>query len=208
VGYSFPQELWKKLTDRIEQIQKGVPSLFSARPEVEAEAQRLIMEIRRKEAPFDATDQSKTSLNGYFAEDVETKHLRAVGVEYVALHATEQLKLTQIFTSLGYGIEQIKLFLALIIGRKANPGSEVSTFNWLQKTSALGDLIDSDFSSKSVMALHRACDELYDKRDEIDDLIYSNLLKTSNYDTTIAFYDLTNTYFDVNPDDEDAKRGF
>jgi hypothetical protein len=42
----------------------------------------------------------------------------------------------------------------------AHLASEASTVNWLSTTSALGDLIGVDFSELSVMARHRACDEL------------------------------------------------
>jgi transposase len=205
--FSFPPELWKELTVRIEELLSGCPSLFPARPEVEVEARRIFEEIVRKRA-VNPEDRGKTPLNGYYAEDVELKDVRTVGVERVGLYAIESLHIPQIFSSLGFDKGTIDLLIALIIGRMAHPGSEASTFNWLQRTSGLGDLLDVDFGSKSVMALHRAADALNSKKDEIEDLIYQNLSTTINDDSTIALYDLTNTYFEGNPNDEDAKRGF
>ncbi|MDR0548070.1 MAG: hypothetical protein LBI10_01445 [Deltaproteobacteria bacterium] len=58
------------------------------------------------------------------------------------------------------------------------------------------------------MALHRAADDLFSKTEEIEDLIQQNLPSKFNYDSTIALYDLTNTYFEVSPDDEGVKIGF
>jgi hypothetical protein len=206
-AFSFPQPLWTELTDRIEQILSGCPSLFPCRPEVEREAQKIAADVKRKRI-VNPEDRGKTPLDGYYAEDVEHIDIRTVGVERVALHAVDQLHLPDIFTSLGFAKETIKLFLALIIGRIAHPGSEASTFHWLQNVSGLGDLLDVNFGSKSVMALHRAADELNSKKDEIENLIYQNLRRNSDYNTTIALYDLTNTYFEGDPKDEDAKRGF
>ncbi|MDR1086164.1 MAG: hypothetical protein LBP22_15220 [Deltaproteobacteria bacterium] len=60
------------------------------------------MEIRRKNDPNIDLNNVKTLLNGYYAEDVESKNLRTAGVEYVALHAVEQLKVPQILSSLGF----------------------------------------------------------------------------------------------------------
>jgi transposase len=205
--YPIPPELWKEVTDRAEEILSGCPSLFPARPEVEAEAQRIVAALYSK-GIYKREDQAKSPLDGYFAEDVEQEDARTVGAEYVALHAIEQLKLPHIFSSLGFDDETIKYVKALIVGRMIHPGSEAATFDWLVNASGLGDLVDVDFSKKSVMALHRAADKINSKIDDIDYLIYNNLPFIGNIDQSVVLYDLTNTYFEGNPNDDDAKRGF
>jgi hypothetical protein len=207
-GYSFPQELWTALTTRIEQLLKGMNTLLFTNPQVEQEAHRLVSEIKRRGDLSLLDPNSKTPLDGYYFEDIKSKQQRTIGVEYISLYAANKLQLPQIFSSLGFDDDQINMFLSLIIGRMAQPASEASTFNWLSTTSALGDLIGVDFSELSVMALHRACDELVKKYDEIEKQIYSTNAMNADYDTTIALYDLTNTYLEGDPDDEDAKRGF
>jgi hypothetical protein len=86
----------------------------------------------------------------------------------------------------------------------AKPGSDARTFKWLLNKSALGSLTNVNFKQSSVMSLYRACDELYKKHDEIETLIWNNLSINANYDITIALYDLTNTYFEGNPNNDDA----
>ena len=44
--------------------------------------------------------------------------------------------------------------LGNVIGRMAEPASELSTWNWLQTQSALGELIDVDFAGMSHMRLY------------------------------------------------------
>jgi transposase len=207
-GFSFPRELWGELTDCLEHLLNGESFLFQPKPEVLQEAQRIFVEISRRGDLSLLKGKGKTPLNGYYLEDIGSKHQRTVGVEYVSLHAANELHLPEAFSSLGFDEEQIRLLLAVIIGRMAHPGSEASTFRWLQQTSALGDLIGIDFNNRSVMSLHRACDDLTANHDAIEDLIYNNLSKKVDYNTTIALYDLTNTYFEGSPDDDEAKRGF
>lgn len=207
-GFSFPKEKWTFLTKRIEQILNGVPTLFGASPDVEREARRIVSEIKLKEKNKKATDKNVTSLDGFVAEDMEIIDPRTVGAEYISLHAVKELHLIQIFASLGFSDEQINLFLALIIGRMVKPGSERSTYNWLLKKSALGDLINVDFTQRSEMSLYRAADEIYLRHEEIEKKLYETVLKTVDYDSTIILFDLTNTYFEGSPDDSDAKRGY
>jgi transposase len=45
------------------------------------------------------------------------------------------------------------------------------------------------------------------KHDEIETLIWDNLSINADFDITIALYDLTNTYFEGNPDNDDAQHG-
>jgi hypothetical protein len=166
-GYSFLQELWPALTTRIEQLLKGMNTWLFTNPQVEQEAHRLVSEIKCRGDLSLLDPNSKTPLDGYYFEDIKSKQQRTIGVEYISLYAANKLQLPQIFSSLGFDDDQINMFLPLIIGRMAQPTSEASTFNWLSTTSALGDLIGVDFSELSVMALHRACDELVKKYDEI-----------------------------------------
>jgi hypothetical protein len=79
-GYSFPPELWKELAQRVERILLDEQSLFPPRPDVEQEAQRLIVEIRRRGDLSLLKGKGKTPLNGYYLEDIASKRQRAFGV--------------------------------------------------------------------------------------------------------------------------------
>jgi hypothetical protein len=154
-GFSFPSEHWKELAGRVEQILCGETSLFPCRPEVEKEAMRLVSAIKANSSSTGTESNRYISLDGYYLYGIGSKHHRTIGVEYIGLYATNQSQLPQLLFNLGYYKEQIQIFLALIIGRMANPGSEASTYNWLIKNSVLGELLGIDFNTRSVMALHR-----------------------------------------------------
>ena len=59
-----------------------------------------------------------------------------------------------------------------IIGRMAKPNSELATWAWLQKQSALGELIDFDFEGMPHMSLYRASDMLMKHRAALEKHIF------------------------------------
>jgi hypothetical protein len=134
---------------------------------------------------------------------------RSVGVEHVALHAVQQLKLTNVLRQIGFTENQTNMALAAIIGRMVMPGSEKSTWHWLNKRSALGELLETDYSKKSVMSLYRAADLLVKHHKVLEKELFENALSLFSLQETVTLYDLTNTYFEgqqkKNPR---AKRGF
>ena len=59
---------------------------------------------------------------------------RSVGVEQVALHALSQVGCIRKLTDLGINGAMRAAILGNVIGRMAEPASELSTWNWLQRT--------------------------------------------------------------------------
>jgi transposase len=121
---------------------------------------------------------------------------RSVGVEHVALHALAELGLIEKLVELGVNGAARAAIQGNIIGRMAQPASELATWNWLQTHSALGELIDVDFCGMSLMRLYRAADELMRHRDAIEDHLFSRIQSLYALEETVTLYDLTNTYFE------------
>ncbi len=48
------------------------------------------------------------------------------------------------------------MILAQVVARMAAPASELTTWGWLNETSALGELRDLSLSDLSIMRLYRA----------------------------------------------------
>ncbi len=80
---------------------------------------------------------------------LELMNSRSVGVEAVALSALLTIKLDEILASLGFNGKQMNAAMGNIIGRMVQPGSELSTHQWLQQKSALGELLDATIPSKA-----------------------------------------------------------
>ena len=121
---------------------------------------------------------------------------RSVGGEAVALQAIKQVKLDDKLQALGFNQKQINAALGNLIGRMIQPGSELSTHQWLQQQSALGELLDCDYGQQGLSSLYRASDLLWKKHDEIESFLYSQHVKLFELEETITLYDLTNTFFE------------
>jgi transposase len=203
--FAFPEDKWPELCARIEELSLGSSRLLACPAEVEREARRLHALIMAKRR---GRERGGTLLDGYVLEDFDTRKARTVGIEYLSLKGAQELGLQQIFSDLGYSKSQIDLFLALIVARMAEPGSERSTVKWLKNNSGLGFLLDVDFGPMTDMSLHRACDALLERKDRIEEEVYKRLPARGDFGATIALYDLTNTYFEGRPPHPDIRRGF
>ena len=78
----------------------------------------------------------------------------------------------------------------------AVPGSERATYRWLAERSALGELIEVDFETMSMMQLYRASDLLHGARKAIENHLFDQVTDLFGLDVTVTLYDLTNTYFE------------
>ena len=121
---------------------------------------------------------------------------RSVGVEHVALYALEQLGFVDKLTELGINGVMRACILGNLIGRMAQPASELATWDWLQNQSALGELLDVDFAGLSHMRLYRASDLLMQHREAIEDHMFSAVQTLFKLEETVTLFDLTNTYFE------------
>ena len=213
IGSSFDlhESLWAQLCKRIDDIINGRLALLTPKLEVEKFAQefaaRIIAELSLPGAVKEESIEER-----YKEVDVFTLELlkpRCVGVEHLALHAAQMLQLHDILKNVGFAPSQIALALASITGRMAKPNSERATWKWLTNQSALGELLEVDFSSQSVMGLYRVSDKLLQHKKIIEELLFARIRSLFSLRETIVLYDLTNTYFEgemkSNPQ---AMRGF
>uniref|UniRef100_UPI003450870F IS1634 family transposase n=1 Tax=Ferrovum sp. TaxID=2609467 RepID=UPI003450870F len=132
---------------------------------------------------------------------------RSVGVESLGLYALSQLGFVE---KLSVGINGVMraAILGNVIGRMAKPASELATWNWLQRHSALGELMDFDFEAMPHTRLYHASDVLMKHRKVIEDHIFSAVQTLFGLDETVTLYDLTNTYFEGEAEgNSKAKRG-
>lgn len=210
-NFSIKQEDWPLLCSRIEHLLHSQDSLFSpdCSEPIERAAQRYVGQlIARAPKQPDATDSSgmmtssslsESSSVDYQEVDIHSLQLtqpRSVGVEHIGLHALTQLGLIERLAELGINGVMRAAIIGNIIGRMAYPASELSTWQWLQTHSALGELIDADFAGMSHMSLYRASDALMRHRDAIEDHLFGAIQSLFDVEQTVTLYDLTNTYFE------------
>jgi hypothetical protein len=122
--------------------------------------------------------------------------VRKIGAEYVAHEVAKQIKLDVVLSSLGFGKRQKETAIASIIARLVNPGSELSTHRYLTQNSALDELMDTNFTDIGLQNLYHISDQLLEKKESIESLLYQNEKDIFKFKEMITLYDLTNTYFE------------
>ncbi len=200
--FEVEQEHWPQLCARLDQLLSPQSGLLPVElpDNVEQKAQEILARLVANEAPL-STPSDQMDLAGADIQSVDVNSLelvrpRSVGVEHLGLWAMEQLRLEQLLGDLGLNGPQRAAALGLIIGRMAAPGSERATHRWLQQTSALGELIDFDYTRVSPMQLYRTSDRLIRHRERIEKALFNRTVDLFGLDCTITLYDLTNTYFE------------
>ncbi|MDZ4176505.1 MAG: IS1634 family transposase [Hydrogenophaga sp.] len=211
LGRHFPikQEDWPLLCSRIEQLLQPQEILLAiACPaHIERTAQHTFAQLvarapqggdtpRAEGTPAAAPEQPAPDFQEVDIGSLQQTQPRSVGVEQVALHAVSQLGLVEKLAELGINGVMRAAILGNLIGRMAQPASELATWNWLQTESGLGELLDVDFTGMSHMRLYRASDLLMRHRTELEAHMFSAVQTLFSLDETATLYDLTNTYFE------------
>ena len=220
LGRHFPilQDDWPLLCSRLEQLLNPQSLLcrLECPDKIERTALRLYQQLMvRSPVSTAATDHPHGNSDSLPSEtgtgtappptpDLQTVDIgtlqavqvRSVGVEHVALHAIAQLGLVQKLTELGINAVGRACIVGNLIGRMAQPASELATWDWLQTHSALGELLDVDFTALSHMRLYRASDALLHQRQAVEAHVFGTVTQLFALEETVTLYDLTNTYLE------------
>ena len=204
--FDVPQADWPALAARIDALLHGREALMlEPLPEaVEAMAQRVaaqLIALRSIESPaISSAKAADVADAGRFQEvdldSIEMVRPRSVGVEHAALSAMRQCGFEDKLAELGFNRPQIAAAVGNIVGRMAHPGSELAPPAWLQKRSALGELIDFDVETMDLKRLYRASDALYKHCDALQDHLFGTAKSLFGFTDTVTLYGLTNTYFE------------
>jgi transposase len=195
--FDLPEPQWPLLCARLEQLLSHQETLLPVElPErVESLAQKLAghwLDRAPAPAPTAEPDYAEVDVNS-----VQLTQPRSVGVEHIARFALAQLGLEPLLVALGINAITRAMILAQIVGRMAHPGSELSTWHWLNDTSALNELLGLSFAAEaSLMRFYRAADVLLKQKATIEAHLFSQVQDLFSLETTVTLYDLTNTYFE------------
>ena len=194
--FSIPRHDWPLLCRRLDQILSGQLPLFQeGSAPLEEEAQRMAERLLQGEADVTGTggEASSGDLQTVEVDSVELTRPRSVGVEQVGCWALEQLGLVDLLGELGLNAP---MRAAAIVGRLALPASERATWGWLRRRSGLGELLDFDFETLSLMQLYRASDALMKHRGAIEAHLFTRAMGLFDLQPTVTLFDLTNTFFE------------
>ena len=197
--FSIPRHHWPLLCRRLDQILSGqLPLLPEASTQLEEEAQRMAQRLLEGEADVTGTggEASSEDLQTVEVGSVELTRPRSVRVEQVGCWALEQLGLVDLLGELGLNGPMRAAAVGAIVGRLARPGSERATWGWLGRRSGLGELLDFDFQTLSLMQMYRASDALMKHRQAIEAHLFTRAMGLFDLQPTVTLFDLTNTFFE------------
>ena len=197
--FAVPQQDWPVLCLRIEQLLSAQDTLLAAQccERIEAAAQRYAGQLVIRAPTIGRTAVARApDFREVDIDSVEDRQPRSVGVEQVALAAMSKLGFVEKLTQLGLNGASRAAVIGNVIGRMAKPASELATWKWLHRESALGELIDVNFQALPLIRLYRASDALVKHRAHIENHLFARLSRLFALEETVTLYDLTNTYFE------------
>lgn len=193
--FSLPEDQWKDLANRIEEIVTKQPPLFTYAEEVE----RFAEVYARKIIAYHGEAPAKRSAPDYQRVDIDTidcEQPRSVGAEHVVYETMRTLGLDELLTGLGFNAPARNAALGVIAARLIAPSSERGTHEWLQGMSALDDLLGADFSTLSLDRVYRVSDMLLRNKQRIEEHLWARECSLFGLEEKIILYDLTNTFFE------------
>ena len=131
---------------------------------------------------------------------------------WLAMELWNQLGLDSFWVSLlpasRKGTEWLHVLKTLVCYRLLDPGSEWRLHRDWFKTSAMSDLLGEDDSVVAKDTLYRCLDKLCEHKTDLFSFLKKqwNLLFHTAYD--VLLYDLTSTYFECDPPEEEGLRRF
>ncbi len=195
-----PAEHWLGLAHKIESALEGQASLGS----VAAEVERLSRRAVRGKKSTAASDSTVT----IEVDQVEIEEAREAGPVHVGHQMWRQLGLDAILGRAGLSPRVCTLTEAMTLNRLICPRSEHAMPDWIRRT-ALGELLEEDFSTLGDEALYRNLDRLHPQREGIERELAEREKSLFNLDDSIFLYDLTSTYFEGEAlANAQAKRGY
>ncbi len=198
----LPEGEHKLLTQRIEGIIAGEQSLLSYSENIERLAQiyasQVIRRLSTPEGNLECTEKERLEPEfiSIDVNSIEKSDPRSVGAEHLMLQMANQLEIPGKLQELGLSKTDTSIALGSIIARAVYPDSERSTYSWLCNDSGLGELIDFDFKKSSLDKLYQVSDKLLTHKIALESHFEAIECKFHGFKSTIALYDLTNTYME------------
>jgi len=173
--FKLPKKNWKQLANCIEEIVTEQQNFFEYPQKIRGLADQYARRIIRKHSIVIVPEKKRSP--DYATVDlnsINNELPRTAGAEHVVYETIKLLEIDKKLVTLGLKSPDRAAIIGVICGRMIVPGSERATHYWLQNISALGELIDFDFSLVTLDRLYKASDHLL-KHKKKSKIIYEKL---------------------------------
>jgi transposase len=186
-----PKEKWQGLVARVEAALRGQVSWEGSDPAVE----QIVAKIRSVEVEGSGGAGAPGEVVAIQTDRVALEEAREVGPVHVGHEMWLRLGLEEILREIGLPQRARWLSEAMVLNRLVAPCSEHAMPDWLRRT-ALGEILQVDFSELNDEALYRNLDHLHPNRQQIETALAARERTLFNLDDSYYLYDLTSTYFE------------
>src|SRR6184192_3765614 len=197
-----PAEDWRGLAHKLQSALRGQESLSGSSTEIQEWVEKA---RNKKKSTGSDGDRSTVTVE---PDKVQVEQAREAGPVHVGHQFWGQLEMNRILQEAGLSARACRLTEVMTLNRLICPSSEHAMPDWIRRT-ALGDILQEDFSELADEALYRNLDRLHPNREAIERALAEQEKTLFNLDDTVYLYDLTSTYFEgqatANPQ---AKRGY
>lgn len=129
-------------------------------------------------------------------ESVQMEQVREIGCEWLCLQILERLELKKVLEELKWDSKRIDEAIVAIISRAILASSEHRTAQWLNRNSALLELMGLEDRNFNRHHLYKAAINIYEVKDIIERHLYEKTVDLFQINDKIVIYDLTNAYFE------------
>jgi len=196
--FSLPEEQWKDLANRIEEILTGQEPLLPYPEEIETLAARYARKLIRYQGATQAAkrenrdpDYQRVDINS-----IDNERSRTIGAEHVVYETIKSLELDGLLMTLGFNKAALDAAIGVIAARLIAPSSERAAHLWLQGMSGLDELLGTDFTDLSQDRVYKTSDLLLRHKMEIESHLRAKERNLFNLEEKVILYDLTNTFFE------------
>jgi transposase len=202
---------WLDLAHKLEFALSGQSELLD-KAAANAEVDQLLVKVRAVQSargPVSTSDMRRGSeLLSVQIDGVRTEQCREAGPAHVGYQFWSRLGMDAILADAGLTRRARQVTCAMVLNRLIHPDSELSMPAWIRST-ALPDILGTDFDTLSEDALYRNLDRLHRCRQPIEAALAERERTLFSLDQTVFLYDVTSTFFEgkalANPK---AKRGY
>lgn len=196
----LPRNRWKELAYLLEQRVLGQVTFESITPELERLADDLYARAQFVHVKPEAERESEEKRDLVHADlnSIRFSQIRSLGPELVVQKQWDDLGMKEILEEAGLTERQISVAQALVFGKLIEPGSELSTWRWFNKKTALCEMTPEDISGLGKDSFYEVGDLIYSNKECIERALYARETTLFGLDRRLFLFDLTNTYFEGN----------
>jgi hypothetical protein len=144
--------------------------------------------------------------------ELELKRPRQWGARYLSLSLWEQLNLNAFWSGRlvpsRQGTRWLNIFKTRVCYHLIDPGSEWRLHRQWFEQSAMGDLLGEDFALVQKDKLYRCLDKLLEHKRDFFSYLKGRWQSLFNARFDVLLYDLTSTYFESDPPDQEGLRRY